>query len=227
MHQRSELKNLSPKERKKLLDQLIDAELELTHDEIHMLDKNQLKKYANKGFDVMCWISPEEWAVSDETQKELYAYNVRRAAISPKLFDSMDEKWRKNILMAVNVLSGYFLDKERFDKLSEDEKAYYVNKKIIKSSSLYPWEIPYLTLENLKKIIDQFLFHNGANDFTPEQLSGFSKEGMAYYKKQKEKLSKMANESVRKFIRQIINEVVETPGTIFGLKIFLHKYRKK
>jgi hypothetical protein len=48
--------------------------------------------------------------------------------------------------------SGYFLDKERFDKLSEDEKAYYVNKKIIKSSSLYPWEIPYLTFENLKKI---------------------------------------------------------------------------
>lgn len=215
LHKRSEIDTLPPKERKELLDQLIDAELELSHNEIKLLNKEQLQKYTNKGFEAMCWLSPEEWKMPDETQKELYAYNRQRAAFTPELFDSMSKEWRKNILMAVNVLSGYFLNKEDFERLSNSEKKYYVNKKLIKTSSFYPWEIPFLTLANLKKVIDQKLLRNDAEDFISEQLKEFSPEAMAYYKKQKIKSMKI-NESVRKYIRSIINEVVSDPGTVFG-----------
>jgi len=44
LHKRSEIDTLPPKERKELLDQLIDAELELSHNEIKLLNKEQSMK---------------------------------------------------------------------------------------------------------------------------------------------------------------------------------------
>jgi hypothetical protein len=206
LHKRNEIDSLSKKEREELLDKLINFDINLSRKEVQFLNKKQLEKYTNKRFQKLAWITPEEWKQSDETQKELYSYNMNRSWFTQELFDSMDKEWRKNVLMAVNVLSGYFLNKDRFDKLSDDEKRYYANKKLIKTSDMYPHEIKYLKLQNLKNLIDTVIFSNGANDFTKEQLENFSKPALSYYEKQKEKFFNLQEQKLRKTIRNIISE---------------------
>jgi len=115
-----------------------------------MLDKEQLQRYTNLSFRKRRWMTPAEWKVSDETQKELYAYNGNRTAVSPELFASMSKEWRKNYIMATGVLSGFSFARDWFDKFSESEKKYYINKKLIKTSSFYPYEIKYMSAENQK-----------------------------------------------------------------------------
>jgi hypothetical protein len=203
LHKRNRIEELSKKEKTELFDKLIDMDVILSREEVQMLSKKQLKKYTNKRFQKLSWITPEEWSVSDETQKELYSYNRNRSWFTPEVFDSMTDEWRENILMAVNVLGGYFLNKDQFDKLSNKEKKYYVNKKLVKTSDLYPYELGYLDTKNIKNLIDYVLFSNGAGDFTKEELDNFTPAGLKYYKKQKKKLNE---HKLRKEIRKILFE---------------------
>lgn len=205
LHKRNNIDNLSKKEIEELLDKLINFDIQLSRKEVKLLNKKQLEKYTNKRFQRFAWITPEEWKVSDETQKELYSYNVNRSWFTPELFDSMDKEWRKNVLMAVNILGGYFLNKSSFERLSDEEKAYYANRKIIKTSNVPPHEIEYLTLTNLKKLIDSNLFLNGGG-FTKEQLDCFSEAGLKYYEKKKKEFQNLQEQKLRKTIRNILSE---------------------
>jgi hypothetical protein len=191
LHKREDIENLSNKERFKLLDYLIDNWIELRDSEKKYLTPEQNKRYTNKEFETKRWITPNEWEHSDETQKELFSYNSKRTTIYPKLFDSMDSEWRKNILFAVNILSGQFLNKDEFENLSDDEKKFYVNKKIIKTSSFFPFELPYLSNDNYERIINTTLNRN--EDFTDEEKENFTEFGLKYYNNNKKKLNETKN----------------------------------
>jgi len=200
LHKRYDIDNLSKKERNELLDKMIDNQIDLLPNEEKMLNKKQLEKYTNFRFRRRRWMTPDEWKTSDETQKELYMYNGNRTAVSPELFASMDKTWRKNYIMAVGVLSGFSFNKNWFDTFSESERKYYVNKKLIKTSSFYPYEIQYLKTDKQKSLIDHLL-HIGLA-LEPEEIEGLASSNKKYYM---EKSSKFVNEQkIRKFVRNLL-----------------------
>ena len=226
LHQRSIIDKLSKKERDELLKQLIDNDIDLTREEENYLTNEQMRHYVGKLFTRMIHPTAYELSFADDTEKDIFVLNPVKLEILIPIMNSLDETWREKILTQA-VFSNKGLLDSVFETLSDKDKRFYANLSIVNSDYPSAMVIKYMNTMNQKSIIHQLKNRGEALD--KEHFDNLTKESQKYYLKM-EKERKDIKESVRKFIRKIINETVSAPGTVFGPyhdKVVLDKVKTK
>lgn len=212
LHQRNIIDQLSKKERDELLKQLVDNDIDLTREEEDYLTNEQMRHYVGKLFTRMVHPTAYELSFADDTEKDIFVMNPKRLEILIPIMNSLDNTWRKKILTQA-VFSNKGLLDSVFSTLSDSDKKFYANLSLVNSDYPSAMVMKYMTSMNQRSLMTQLKNRGEALD--KEHFDNLTKENQKYYL-QMDKEKKNVQESVRRFIRKIINETVSAPGTVFG-----------
>lgn len=212
LHLRNMLPELSPSERKKVLTQMIDNGIKLTPEEEKYLSDKEMRIYVSKELEKAGGLTPYELQFTDDTEKDIYIMTDKRLELLFPIINSLDSSWRKKILTQA-VFQNKGVTDELFSSLSDEDKRFYANLTIVNTAYLSALQLKYLSSKNQKQIIYQII--ERGEDFSVEQLQSLTKENQKFYVELNKK-RRNVQESIRKLIRETINEVVSEPGTIFG-----------
>jgi len=212
LHKRNQINQLSKKERDALLMQMIENGIDLTEEEEKYLSKKEMELYVGKKLQRAGGLTPYELKFTDDTEKDIYIMTDKRLELLFPVINTLDDKWRKTVLTQA-VFQNKGITDEFFSSLSDEDKRFYSNLNIVNTAYLSPLQLKYLSPKNQKIIISQII--ERGEDFSKDQLESFTPENQKLYK-QLMKKHKNIQESIRRIIREAIEEVVSEPGTVFG-----------
>lgn len=212
LHKRNEIAQLSKKERNELLIQMIENGIDLTEEEEKYLSKKDMEIYVGKKLQRAGGLTPYELKFTDDTEKDIYIMTDKRLELLFPVINALDDKWRKTVLTQA-VFQNKGITDELFSSLTDENKRFYSNLNIANTAYLSALQLKYLSPKNQKLIIAQII--ERGEDFSKDQLESFTPENQRLYK-QLMKKHKNIQESIRRIIREAIEEVVSEPGTVFG-----------
>lgn len=212
LHRRNIIKQLPKEERDELLKQLIDTDIDLTREEEEFLSTKEMKRYVGKLFARVCHPTAYELSFADDTEKDIFVMQPRRLEILIPIMGSLDDKWREKILTQA-VFSNKGLRDDVFLTLNDKDKRFYANLSIVNSDYPTAEVLKYMKPNVQMSLINQL--KNRGEALSKEKIDNLSKEAKKYYNKINQERMNI-QESVRKYIRKIINEAVSKPGTVFG-----------
>jgi len=205
LHLRNNIAQLPVKERHELLMQLIENGIDLTREEEEYLSRHDMKYYVGKLFQRMSHPTAYELNFADDTEKDIYVMNPKRLEILIPIMKDLDDSWRKTIL-TMAVFSNKGLEDSVFKTLPDKDKRFYANLCIVNSDYSSAEVVKYMSPKNQRLVIKQILERGEA--FSNDHFKSLTKENQRLYRKLDRK-RKNIQESVRNFIRKIINETVE------------------
>jgi len=179
LHLRNMLPELSSKERKEVLMQMIANGIKLTPEEEKYLSEKEMRAYVSKELERAGGITPYELKFTDDTEKDLYVMTDKKLELLFPIINSLDDSWRKKILTQA-VFQNKGVTDELFSSLSDEDKRFYANLTIVNTAYLSALQLKYLSPKNQKNIIFQII--KRGEDFSAEQLASLTKENQKFYR---------------------------------------------